>query len=58
MPMSVTYELYLLVRNTWSFYLRTKAPEKHASRVNKIAEEVKAWANGDRKKKMCTARPG
>jgi delta24-sterol reductase len=58
MPLTVTYELFLWLRNTSSFYFREKSPEKHSLRVKKISDEIKDWVKNGRKIKMCTSRPG
>ena len=50
--------MYFLMRNTWTFYFREKAPEKHSQRVQKISDDIKSWVKDGRKVKMCTARPG
>ncbi len=58
MPMSIVYEVYLLIRNTWAFMTYKTAPDKHTKRVARISTQIKKWASEGGKTKMCTARPG
>eukprot|EP01038_Epipyxis_sp_PR26KG_P010467 gene10467-14061_t len=58
MPMSLTYDMYFLIINTWTFMTHKSNPSKHASRVDKISIDIKDWIKGGSKQKLCTARPG
>jgi delta24-sterol reductase len=57
LPASLAYDSYNFVRN-WIIFKLQSAPKAHDRKVAKIQKSVKEWAAGDRKKKMCTARPG
>ena len=47
------------LRNAINFWMRRSAKKtQHATRVNEISTQVKAWATDGKKAKMCTARPG
>ena len=57
LPASVINDTYSYVRNLLIFKLQS-APRAHDRKVASIQKVVKEWHHGDRKKKMCTARPG
>lgn len=59
LPLSALFEAYLWLRNAINFWMRRSAKKtQHATRVNEISTQVKAWATDGKKAKMCTARPG
>lgn len=57
LPASLAYDTYNFVRN-WIIFTLQSAPKYHDRKVASIQKAVKEWHDGDRKKKMCTARPG
>ncbi|CAJ0955925.1 unnamed protein product, partial [Mesorhabditis belari] len=57
LPMSFTFNLYYAIRN-WLIFNIQSAPKAHDRKVGLIQKQVRDWATGDRKAKMCTARPG
>lgn len=57
LPLSILYDFYHYARNLIVFHLRS-APRKHDERVANVQRQVRAWIDGGRTQKMCTARPG
>ena len=57
MPVSVVFEVFLVVRNKITFRLNS-APLLHDKRVQGIQEAVKEWHLNAGGTKMCTGRPG
>ena len=54
LPLSFLYALLTLLLNR----LEPRRPAlDHAAAVAGVQRQVRAWADGDRAKKMCTARP-
>jgi delta24-sterol reductase len=57
LPASLAYDTYNFLRN-WLIFKLQSAPKAHDRKVAQIQKAVKEWSTSDRKKKMCTARPG
>ncbi|KAF8364007.1 hypothetical protein PRIPAC_90930, partial [Pristionchus pacificus] len=57
LPLSFIYDLITRARNRLVHYVNS-APRAHDRKVAKIQGEVREWARGDKKKKMCNARSG
>ncbi|CAJ0587020.1 unnamed protein product, partial [Mesorhabditis spiculigera] len=57
LPLSFCFDLYYAARN-WFIFKIQSAPKAHDRKVALIQKQVRQWAAGDRKVKMCTARPG
>ena len=53
LPLSMMWDLLLYLRWQWAAY--TKVPVLHATRVERVVEQIKARPKGMR---MCTGRPG
>eukprot|EP00095_Tigriopus_kingsejongensis_P003457 snap_masked-scaffold13_size735724-processed-gene-2.2 protein:Tk03457 transcript:snap_masked-scaffold13_size735724-processed-gene-2.2-mRNA-1 annotation:"hypothetical protein" len=56
LPASFLFDLVFQVRN-WFYRSFLSSPAGHGQRVRAIQKQVREWAEGDRKRKMCTARP-
>lgn len=56
LPASFLFDLVFQVRN-WLHRKFLSSPGQHDDRVRKIQSQVRSWAEGDKSKKMCTARP-
>ncbi|CAG9569945.1 unnamed protein product [Danaus chrysippus] len=56
MPLSFIWKIWSALRNYVVFSLNS-APKAHAKKVKDIQRQIKAWLDGDRKTKLCTARP-
>lgn len=57
LPLSFLYDLYAYVRNGLVFWRRS-APAEHAPRAREVQRQVRAWVEGGKKARMCSARPG
>ncbi|XP_065347913.1 delta(24)-sterol reductase-like isoform X1 [Cloeon dipterum] len=57
LPASFLYELWSYFRNLIVFKL-SSAPGKHASKVQKVQQQVREWNKNGQQGHMCTARPG
>lgn len=56
LPVSVVYDALLYVR-TWVVFQLSSAPNKHAAKVQRVANQVKQWKAEGSRTPMCTARP-
>ena len=57
-PMSLTYDIYLLLRSIVTYIFYPNKPTEHAMRVEQIRKDIKAWVRDGCPTKLCTARPG
>jgi delta24-sterol reductase len=57
LPISLAFSTYLKIRNKIVFLMRS-APAKHAERVAKVQQQIKAWAADGAKEKLTTGRSG
>ncbi|XP_022118448.2 delta(24)-sterol reductase [Pieris rapae] len=56
MPLSFLWKIWSMARNYVVFKLNT-APRNHDKKVKKVQKQIKSWLAGDRKTRLCTARP-
>ncbi len=54
-PLSLGFEAFFSVRN-WFFYKFISVPAAHEARVREVQKAVRAWNDGGRVGKLCTAR--
>ena len=57
LPLSFAYEKFTFVRN-WIVFQLQSAPKAHDRKVALIQKQVREWNQGDKSRKMCTARAG
>lgn len=56
LPLSALWKVWSIIRNYVVFKLNS-APKLHDKKVQEVQRQVKAWLSGDRKTRLCTARP-
>lgn len=57
LPLSFAYEKFIFIRN-WIVFQLQSAPKAHDRKVALIQKQVREWNQGDKSRKMCTARAG